>query len=67
MAGAGGHGDPLARDTGAVLNDVLDERITVHVAFGDYAVVITEDRTVDAAATEDERARRRQMVNSDAK
>jgi N-methylhydantoinase B len=52
----GGYGDPLERDPDAVLDDVLDGLITGDMARADYGVVITGDRTVDAAATAELRA-----------
>jgi N-methylhydantoinase B len=54
----GGYGDPLERDPDAVLDDVLDGLITGDMARADYGVVITGDRTVDAAATAELRASR---------
>ena len=54
--GGGGWGDPLDRDPQAVLDDVLDEYVSVEGARRDYGVVLTgslEDLTleVDEAAT----------------
>ena len=54
--GGGGWGDPLERDTQAVLDDVLDEYVSVGGARRDYGVVLTgslEELTlaVDEAAT----------------
>ncbi len=62
--GGGGWGDPLDRDPQAVLDDVLDEYVSVIGAERDYAVVFTgalEDLTlaVDADATRARRAERR--------
>jgi N-methylhydantoinase B len=62
--GGGGWGDPLDRDPQAVLDDVLDEYVSVEAAGTDYGVVLTgslEDLTlaVDRTATEELRARRR--------
>jgi N-methylhydantoinase B len=62
--GGGGWGDPLQRDTGAVLDDVLDEYVSVDGALADYGVVLRGslegyDLTVDEVATERERAERR--------
>jgi N-methylhydantoinase B len=62
--GGGGWGDPLDRDPQAVLDDVLDEFVSIEGAERDYGVVITgslEDLTVDVdhAATEKLRAERR--------
>jgi len=54
--GGGGWGNPLDRDPQAVLDDVLDEYVSVAGAERDYGVVLTgslEDLTlaVDEAAT----------------
>ena len=62
--GGGGWGDPLDRDPQAVLDDVLDEYVSVAGAERDYGVVLTgslADLTlaVDPAATEAVRASRR--------
>lgn len=59
--GGGGWGDPLDRDPQAVLDDVLDEYVSVEGAARGYGVVLTgslEDLTlaVDAAATAARRA-----------
>ena len=51
--GGGGWGDPLARDVDAVLQDVLDEYVSIEGAARDYGVVIDPDAmTVDVTATE---------------
>lgn len=42
LAGAGGWGDPLARDPEHVLRDVLEEKISVGYARREYAVPIDE-------------------------
>jgi N-methylhydantoinase B len=39
--GGGGWGDPLDRDPQAVLDDVLDEYVSVEGARRDYGVVLT--------------------------
>src|SRR5438105_2178063 len=62
--GGGGWGNPLDRDPQAVLDDVLDEYVSVEGAERDYAVVLTgslEDLTlaIDIAATEKLRESRR--------
>jgi len=62
--GGGGWGDPLERDPQAVLDDVLDEYVSVEGAERDYGVVLTgslEELTlaVDEAATTALRASRR--------
>ncbi len=61
--GGGGWGSPYDRDPQAVLDDVLDEYVSVEGALRDYGVALTgslEDLTlaVDEAATAAERARR---------
>jgi N-methylhydantoinase B len=58
MAGAGGHGDPLAREVNQVLEDVLDERISAGHARQNYGVVI-RNGAVDRDATLALRAGRR--------
>ena len=62
--GGGGWGNPIDRDPQAVLDDVLDEYVSVEGAHRDYGVVLTgslEDLTlaVDVDATARERASRR--------
>jgi N-methylhydantoinase B len=62
--GGGGWGDPLDRDPQAVLDDVLDEYVSVEGARRDYGVVLTgslDDLTlaIDADATAALRASRR--------
>ena len=49
-AGGGGFGDPLQRDPAAVLEDVLDGKVSVAAARERYGVVVT-DGAVDDAAT----------------
>lgn len=47
-AGGGGLGDPLERDCEAVLEDVIDEYVSIERARKDYGVVIKEiDRDLD--------------------
>src|SRR5262249_5811558 len=56
-AGGSGWGDPLDRDSDAVLSDVLDEIVSIEGARHDYGVVIDEaGMTIDEQATEAERA-----------
>jgi N-methylhydantoinase B len=62
--GGGGWGDPLEREPQAVLDDVLDEYVSVEGASREYGVVLTgslEDLTlaVDETATTARRASRR--------
>jgi N-methylhydantoinase B len=63
FGGGAGFGDPLQRDPDLVVEDVLDELVTVEGARSDYGVVLTgsiEDATlaVDVQATADLRAQR---------
>jgi len=51
MAGGGGFGDPRARDAAKVAEDVRNGLVSEHVARETYAVVLTADGHVDAAAT----------------
>jgi N-methylhydantoinase B len=62
--GGGGWGDPLDRDPQAVLDDVIDEYVSVEGARRDYGVVLTgslDDLTlaIDEDATTALRAERR--------
>jgi N-methylhydantoinase B len=57
-AGGGGHGDPLDRDPQRVLEDVLDDKVSLACAQRDYGVVIAGDY-VDEDATRTLRARMR--------
>lgn len=57
-AGGGGYGDPCERDPDAVLEDVLEGRVSVGAAFVLYGVVV-HDGVLSKRATADERARRR--------
>ncbi|MEE8140555.1 MAG: hydantoinase B/oxoprolinase family protein [Alphaproteobacteria bacterium] len=57
LAGAGGWGDPLERDTWRVLKDVRNEKVSVEAARGDYGVVIdATTMSVDEEATGELRA-----------
>jgi N-methylhydantoinase B len=54
QSGAGGYGDPLARDPARVLEDVLDDYVSPAAARDEYGVVIAGegmDARVDEAAT----------------
>jgi N-methylhydantoinase B len=54
QSGAGGYGDPLERDPGRVLADVLDDYVSIAAARAEYGVVIAGqgvDLSVDEAAT----------------
>ena len=61
-AGGGGYGDPLERDPQYVLEDVMEEKITIPHAEEHYGVVIRAGNpaTIDEAAT---LQRRHQMEN----
>jgi N-methylhydantoinase B len=62
QSGAGGYGDPFARDPARVLEDVLDDYVSVAAAQAQYGVVITgtgAHLAVDAAATAALRAQSR--------
>jgi N-methylhydantoinase B len=52
MAGGGGFGDPLLRDTARVLADVIDGRVSRDHAQTAYGVVVTPDNAIDADATQ---------------
>lgn len=54
-AGAGGVGDPLERDPEAVARDVRWGLVSREAAGSEYGVVLGEDGSVDAAATEAKR------------
>ena len=61
QSGAGGYGDPLARDPARVLEDVLDEYVSVPEARETYGVVIAGsgfELRIDEAATAAVRASR---------
>lgn len=60
--GAGGYGDPLEREPGRVLEDVLDDYVSLEAARTEYGVVIAGtglDLRVDERATADLRRRAR--------
>lgn len=54
-SGAGGYGHPFEREVAAVREDVTRGKVTVETAARDYGVVITNDGSVDLAATEERR------------
>ena len=61
QSGAGGYGDPFERDPRRVLEDVLDDYVSVEAARRDYGVVIAgtgADLSIDEAATRRTRASR---------
>lgn len=56
-AGGAGHGDPLERPAGAVLDDVLDRKVSIEAARDAYGVVIDpHELKVDEDATRRRRA-----------
>ncbi|GBR28960.1 N-methylhydantoinase B [Komagataeibacter oboediens DSM 11826] len=55
MAGGGGYGLPHERAPQMVLDDVLDEKISIQTAARDYGVVITPDHVIDENATRNQR------------
>jgi len=57
--GGGGWGDPLDRPVEEVLRDIAWRKVSVQGAREDYGVVVKDDGTADAAATETVRAERR--------
>jgi N-methylhydantoinase B len=60
LPGGGGYGDPLDREAGAVLSDVLDGFVSIDAARSEYGVIIDpESMTVDDARTAVLRARER--------
>ena len=54
-AGAGGVGDPLERDPGAVAKDVRWNLVSHEAAESEYGVILAEDGSVDADATQSKR------------
>jgi N-methylhydantoinase B len=65
QSGAGGYGDPLARDPARVLEDVLDDYVSVEGARRDYGVVVVGeglDLRVDGDATRALREDRRALA-----
>ena len=58
--GGGGYGDPLERPAEKVLEDVVNEKVSVEEARDEYGVVVDgQDREVDEEATAELRADRR--------
>src|SRR5262245_29233402 len=59
IPGAGGYGPPRLRDAAHVLEDVLDEKLSVELAERVYGVFLdTSSRRIDAARTQKHRAER---------
>ncbi len=67
--GGGGWGDPLERDSSAVVQDLLEKRISESRAGDDYGVVVTwneyEEPVLDAAATDNLRQTLRARRDAD--
>ncbi len=59
LPSGGGWGDPLERDAERVREDAVDDVVSRETARAVYGVVLSEDLSLDRAATEAERARRR--------
>jgi N-methylhydantoinase B len=57
-AGGGGYGDPCERDVEAVMDDLVEGRISGEAALAVYGVVTTNG-TLDSEATARERESRR--------
>jgi N-methylhydantoinase B len=53
--GGGGFGDPIDREPGRVADDVRNDYVSQEVARETYGVVLDDDGSVDADATEDRR------------
>ena len=67
IAGGAGYGDPLARPSSTVLQDVIDRKISLAAARDEYGVVIDpKTRTIDETATAElrrEHARQRGPID----
>jgi N-methylhydantoinase B len=60
IAGGAGYGDPLHRDSAAVLADVLDGKVSSALALEAFGVVLTPDgAAVDEVRTKETREKRR--------
>ena len=65
MAGAGGWGDPLERETWRVLKDVRNEYLSPEAALEDYGVVVdVKNWTIDEPATAAQRTKLRKQQSS---
>jgi N-methylhydantoinase B len=62
LPGGGGFGDPRARESGRVREDVLDGLITADAARRDYGVAIGADGEIDVAETERIRASKKSAL-----
>ncbi len=64
-AGGGGHGDPLTRNVDHCLRDVIEERFSIDYVRDVYGVVIDpQTKTVDQAASAQQRARLKEQRTS---
>jgi N-methylhydantoinase B len=64
--GGGGYGDPTERDPQKVLEDVVNEKVSVEAAREEYGVVVDpEARTIDEGATRERRENLRENAASD--
>ena len=63
MAGSGGYGNPLERDALAVLEDVVQEKMSREHARTCYGVIVSDDGTLDTSATGALRTARREEAN----
>lgn len=62
LAGGGGWGDPLERDSAAVLEDLIDGKVTREAAWRDYGVCLdASGKRIDEAATAARRAELRAL------
>lgn len=62
MAGGGGYGDPFDRDPIDVLDDVIEEKVTIKHAEDAYGVVIVADPALRGAAACDGQMRQRRRT-----
>ncbi len=52
MAGGGGWGNPMERDPSRVLEDVIDDRVSIEAAKNEYGVIISKgENKIDLNAT----------------
>jgi N-methylhydantoinase B len=64
--GGGGWGDPLEREATRVRDDVLNEFVSRDAALQAYGVVLSDDLTIDEAATTAQRAKLKAARQSEA-
>jgi N-methylhydantoinase B len=58
-SGSGGHGDPLTREAARVAADVVEDSVSRAAAHDTYGVVLSDDGSLDEAATTLQRRARR--------